>query len=80
MSLSRVLKNLYKLVRILYKTSVFSNFSEHSRHWFFRGKMVVDEKEKEESLIKMVMSTQKNSNNNNVIKFNDNSRCVSVYY
>ena len=48
--------------------------SEHSRHWFFKGRMVVDGVEYEESLFKMVMNTQLNSNNNNVIKFSDNSR------
>ena len=36
--------------------------------------MVVDGKEHEQSLFKMVMSTQEASNQNNVIKFSDNSR------
>ena len=49
-------------------------FSEHSRHWFFKGRMVVDGVEHEDSLFKMVMNTQDNSNQNNVIKFSDNSR------
>lgn len=48
--------------------------SEHSRHWFFKGKMVVDGVENEESLIDMIIDTQKHSNPNNVIKFSDNSR------
>lgn len=48
--------------------------SEHSRHWFFRGKLVIDGKEETGSLFKMIMDTQEHTNNNNIIKFNDNSR------
>lgn len=48
--------------------------SEHSRHWFFKGKMVIDGVEHEESLIDMIIDTQKHTNPNNVIKFSDNSR------
>lgn len=48
--------------------------SEHSRHWFFKGKMTIDGVEKEKSLMELVASTQHFSNDNNVIKFSDNSR------
>ena len=48
--------------------------SEHSRHWFFKGRLIIDGEEIEESLMKMVMKTQDTSNNNSVIKFSDNSR------
>lgn len=48
--------------------------SEHSRHWFFKGKMVIDGVEYEDSLIDMIMDTQMHTNPNNVIKFSDNSR------
>ena len=48
--------------------------SEHSRHWFFRGKLIIDGEEVPQSLFKMIMATQDKSNNNNIIKFNDNSR------
>lgn len=48
--------------------------SEHSRHWFFRGKMVVDGNEVNESLMDLVKNTQKFSNDNSVIKLSDNSR------
>lgn len=50
--------------------------SEHSRHWFFKGRMVIDGTEHEESLIDMIINTQKHTNPNNVIKFSDNSRLV----
>lgn len=48
--------------------------SEHSRHWFFKGRMVIDGQEKEASLLNMVIDTQKNTNQNNLIAFSDNSR------
>ncbi|MED6236528.1 hypothetical protein ATANTOWER_010571, partial [Ataeniobius toweri] len=47
--------------------------SEHSRHWFFRGRMVIDEQEQKETLFSLIMNTQQHSNQNNVIKFCDNS-------
>ncbi|XP_050308110.1 phosphoribosylformylglycinamidine synthase [Anthonomus grandis grandis] len=53
--------------------------SEHSRHWFFKGKMVVDGVEYEESLIDMIIETQKHTNPNNVIKFSDNSSAIRGY-
>ncbi|KAL5281875.1 PFAS family protein [Megaselia abdita] len=53
--------------------------SEHSRHWFFRGKMIVDGEEKSKSLIRMIMDTQLNSNPNNTIKFSDNSSAIEGF-
>ncbi|XP_071786340.1 phosphoribosylformylglycinamidine synthase-like isoform X2 [Asterias amurensis] len=53
--------------------------SEHSRHWFFKGRMVIDKEEHPLSLFKMVMDTQEASNPNNVIKFSDNSSAIKGY-
>uniref|UniRef100_A0A8D8VXN4 Phosphoribosylformylglycinamidine synthase n=1 Tax=Cacopsylla melanoneura TaxID=428564 RepID=A0A8D8VXN4_9HEMI len=53
--------------------------SEHSRHWFFKGKMIVDSIEHDKCLFEMIMDTTKHSNNNNVIKFNDNSSSIKGY-
>ncbi|KAJ3599540.1 hypothetical protein NHX12_033499 [Muraenolepis orangiensis] len=47
--------------------------SEHSRHWFFRGRMVIDGQEQKDTLFSLIMDTQHHSNQNNVIKFCDNS-------
>ncbi|XP_053735576.1 phosphoribosylformylglycinamidine synthase isoform X1 [Synchiropus splendidus] len=47
--------------------------SEHSRHWFFRGRMVIDGQEQKDTLFSLIMATQQHSNQNNVIKFCDNS-------
>uniref|UniRef100_A0A8C5Q8M0 Phosphoribosylformylglycinamidine synthase n=1 Tax=Leptobrachium leishanense TaxID=445787 RepID=A0A8C5Q8M0_9ANUR len=50
--------------------------SEHSRHWFFKGRLKVDGQEKEMSLFDIIMKTQDTSNPNNVIKFCDNSSAI----
>nr|XP_023650572.1 phosphoribosylformylglycinamidine synthase [Paramormyrops kingsleyae]XP_023650573.1 phosphoribosylformylglycinamidine synthase [Paramormyrops kingsleyae]XP_023650574.1 phosphoribosylformylglycinamidine synthase [Paramormyrops kingsleyae] len=51
--------------------------SEHSRHWFFRGRMIVDGQEQTETLFSLIMGTQRHSNQNNVIKFCDNSSGIT---
>lgn len=51
--------------------------SEHSRHWFFKGRMVIDGIEQEKSLMQMVIETQQHSAKNNILAFCDNSRCFS---
>jgi phosphoribosylformylglycinamidine synthase len=53
--------------------------SEHSRHWFFRGKLVIDGKEVPETLMKIVKSTYEANPNNSVIAFSDNSSAIRGY-
>ncbi|XP_054160754.1 phosphoribosylformylglycinamidine synthase-like [Oppia nitens] len=53
--------------------------SEHSRHWFFKGNLVIDGKQIDRSLIDMVADTQNHTNDNNVIKFNDNSSAIKGF-
>ncbi|XP_069680466.1 phosphoribosylformylglycinamidine synthase isoform X2 [Periplaneta americana] len=53
--------------------------SEHSRHWFFKGRMVINGKEQTESLIDMIINTQNYTNPNNVIKFSDNSSAMEGF-
>lgn len=48
--------------------------SEHSRHWFFKGKMIIDGVDRGETLFETIQKTQMFSNPNNVIAFSDNSR------
>ncbi|XP_043209386.1 phosphoribosylformylglycinamidine synthase-like [Amphibalanus amphitrite] len=50
--------------------------SEHSRHWFFKGSLVIDGTIMDKSLLDMVIETQKRSADNNVIKFSDNSSAI----
>ncbi|CAL9695648.1 unnamed protein product [Knipowitschia caucasica] len=47
--------------------------SEHSRHWFFRGRMLIDGEEQTDTLFSLIMDTQQHTNPNNIIKFCDNS-------
>ncbi|XP_054263875.1 phosphoribosylformylglycinamidine synthase [Macrosteles quadrilineatus] len=53
--------------------------SEHSRHWFFKGKMIINQKEMPDSLLDMIFKTQDSTNQNNVIKFSDNSSAIQGY-
>lgn len=54
--------------------------SEHSRHWFFGGKMIIDSEVKPQTLFEMVKATlPKDVPNNSVIAFHDNSSSIRGY-
>jgi phosphoribosylformylglycinamidine synthase len=53
--------------------------SEHSRHWFFRGKLIVDGREVPETLMKIVKATYEANRNNSIIAFRDNSSSIRGY-
>ncbi|HYA89103.1 MAG TPA: phosphoribosylformylglycinamidine synthase [Nitrospirota bacterium] len=53
--------------------------SEHSRHWFFRGKLIVDNREVPETLMTIVKATYESNPNNSVIAFSDNSSAIEGY-
>ena len=55
--------------------------SEHSRHWFFGGKMVIDGEEKPQTLFRMVKDTLKTggTDDNSIIAFHDNSSVIRGY-
>ena len=53
--------------------------SEHSRHWFFRGRLIVDGKEVPHTLMKIVKETYEANRNNSVIAFSDNSSSIKGY-
>ncbi|MFH1292024.1 MAG: phosphoribosylformylglycinamidine synthase [bacterium] len=50
--------------------------SEHSRHWFFKGKITLDGQEQDQSLFDIVKSTWQANPNNSVIAFEDNSSAI----
>ncbi len=50
--------------------------SEHSRHWFFKGRLVVDGHELPTSLLDLVRQTFEANPNNSVIAFADNSSAI----
>ncbi len=53
--------------------------SEHSRHWFFRGRLVIDGKALPESLMQIVKEPFKRNPNNSIIAFRDNSSAIRGY-
>lgn len=50
--------------------------SEHSRHWFFNGKLVIDGEPMSNTLFQIVKGTLKANPNNSVIGFKDNSSAI----
>ncbi|KAK3031918.1 hypothetical protein RJ639_036714 [Escallonia herrerae] len=53
--------------------------SEHSRHWFFTGKIVIDGQTMSHTLMQIVKSTLKANPNNSVIGFKDNSSAIKGF-
>jgi len=54
--------------------------SEHSRHWYFGGKMIIDGETKPDTLFQMVKATlPKGVPNNSIIAFHDNSSSIRGY-
>ena len=53
--------------------------SEHSRHWFFRGKLIVDGKEIPENLMQIIKQPLRANPGNSVIAFKDNSSAIKGY-
>jgi phosphoribosylformylglycinamidine synthase len=50
--------------------------SEHSRHWFFKGKLVIGGKEIPETLMRIVKAPLKGYPGNSVIAFRDNASAI----
>jgi len=50
--------------------------SEHSRHWFFKGKMMIDGKEMPETLMQIIKAPLIANPKNSVIAFKDNSSAI----
>ncbi len=53
--------------------------SEHSRHWFFKGRLIVDGVEVPGHLIAMIREPLDANRNNSVIAFKDNSSAIRGY-
>ncbi|MFC1902566.1 phosphoribosylformylglycinamidine synthase [Chloroflexota bacterium] len=56
-----------------------NNNSEHSRHWFFKGKLVVDGQEVPNNLLQIIKSTIQKNPANSIVAFNDNSSVIRGY-
>lgn len=53
--------------------------SEHSRHWFFRGRLVIDSRAKSRSLMHIVKEPYTRNPGNSIIAFRDNSSAIRGY-
>ena len=53
--------------------------SEHSRHWFFKGRLIIDGQEIPENLMEIIKETLDRNPNNSVIAFKDNSSAIRGY-
>lgn len=53
--------------------------SEHSRHWFFTGKIIIDGQPMTRTLMQIVKSTLQANPNNSVIGFKDNSSAIKGF-
>ena len=53
--------------------------SEHSRHWFFNGKLEIDGETMARTLFQLVKSPLKANPNNSIIGFKDNSSAIKGY-
>ncbi|MBN2238459.1 MAG: phosphoribosylformylglycinamidine synthase [Dehalococcoidales bacterium] len=56
-----------------------NNNSEHSRHWFFKGRMKIDGREIPETLLQIIRSTIVKNPSNSVIAFSDDSSAIRGY-
>jgi phosphoribosylformylglycinamidine synthase len=53
--------------------------SEHSRHWFFKGRLVIEGREMPEHLIALIQAPLEANPNNSTIAFRDNSSAMRGY-
>jgi len=56
-----------------------NNNSEHARHWFFKGKLVIDGKPVPHSLLQLIKAPLAAHKSNSVIAFSDNSSAIKGY-
>jgi phosphoribosylformylglycinamidine synthase len=82
------LKTLYeKTGRNLNKVEIYDlaqSNSEHSRHWFFKGKLIIDndnnnEEEYPYTLFQLIKKPLENNNKNSVIAFCDDASCIEGF-
>lgn len=56
-----------------------NNNSEHARHWFFKGKLVIDGQEASSTLLQIIKSSLSANPANSVSAFSDNSSAIHGY-
>ncbi len=53
--------------------------SEHSRHWFFKGRLILDGREVQETLMQLITAPLDANSSNSLIAFKDNSSAIRGY-
>jgi phosphoribosylformylglycinamidine synthase len=53
--------------------------SEHSRHWFFKGRLIIDKEEIPHTLMDIIKQPLKKNPGNSIIAFKDNSSAIRGY-
>lgn len=53
--------------------------SEHSRHWFFNGRLIIDGEEKPDNLLDLMKDPLRTNPRNSIIAFKDNSSGIRGY-
>ncbi len=53
--------------------------SEHSRHWFFKGRLIIDGEEIQHTLMELIKEPYRKNPNNSIIAFRDNSSAIRGY-
>ena len=53
--------------------------SEHSRHWFFKGRLIIDGQETPDHLIALIQAPLNANPNNSTVAFKDNSSAIRGY-
>ena len=53
--------------------------SEHSRHWFFKGRLIIDGREVPETLMQLIRKPLDANPSNSLIAFKDNSSAIRGY-
>ncbi|MBM3174449.1 MAG: phosphoribosylformylglycinamidine synthase [Chloroflexi bacterium] len=56
-----------------------NNNSEHARHWFFKGKLIIDGSEVSDTILQIIKSPLIANQANSVIAFSDNSSAIQGY-
>jgi len=53
--------------------------SEHSRHWFFKGRLIIDGREMSQTLMDIIKQPLRKNLRNSIIAFKDNSSAIRGY-
>lgn len=76
---TKLFKNLDRPAKSIELLDLAQSNSEHSRHWFFKGRLIREGKEVKETLFQMIKNTQKFANKRSVVAFSDNASSITGF-